>query len=235
MAERRFEWGVMGARRLAPSVDVLIVVDVLSFSTSVDIATAQGATVYPTPWNDERAAPLAEELGAVLAVGRSAMSDEHPYSLSPASLTHIPAGTRLVLPSPNGATIAAEAAERGATVIAGCMRNATAVATSAVQIGGSVGVVAAGERWPDASLRPALEDAVGAGLILGALGGEPSPDALSAIAMSRAVSIGQIAESASAQELFALGFGRDVELALMTNASTAVSVLADGGFRLQGS
>src|ERR1700753_175692 len=72
MADRLFEWGPTGARQLAPGVDVLIVFDVLSFSTSVDVAVARGAAVYPARWKDERAAELARDLGAELAVGRSA-------------------------------------------------------------------------------------------------------------------------------------------------------------------
>ncbi len=38
----RCEWGIEGVERLAPDCDVVIIVDVLSFSTSVDVATRQG-------------------------------------------------------------------------------------------------------------------------------------------------------------------------------------------------
>lgn len=37
--EIRMEWGLKGAEMLAPVSDVMIIVDVLSFSTCVDIAT----------------------------------------------------------------------------------------------------------------------------------------------------------------------------------------------------
>jgi hypothetical protein len=46
------------------------------------------------------------------------------------SLSSIAAGTRLVLPSPNGSELSHLAAAAGATVVAGCLRNASAVATA---------------------------------------------------------------------------------------------------------
>ncbi|HKX30067.1 MAG TPA: hypothetical protein VJ302_20425, partial [Blastocatellia bacterium] len=45
--EIRCEWGRQGASLLAPISDLLIIVDVLSFSTAVEIATARGAVIYP--------------------------------------------------------------------------------------------------------------------------------------------------------------------------------------------
>jgi 2-phosphosulfolactate phosphatase len=42
------EWGDVGAQVLAPTVDVLIIVDVLSFTTAVEIATA-GRDCLPVP------------------------------------------------------------------------------------------------------------------------------------------------------------------------------------------
>jgi 2-phosphosulfolactate phosphatase len=228
--DRRFEWGLAGFRQLA-DVDVIVVVDVLSFSTAVDVAVARGAAVIPARWRDSLANDLADELGAVLAVGRSAMSSEHPYSLSPASLAQVARETRLVLPSPNGATICAEAAGAGATVFAGCLRNAQAVATASAVAGATVGVIAAGEQWPDGSLRPALEDLVGAGAILDVLGGTPSPEACSAIAVARATTTAQLATCISARELIALGYDDDVEIASCLNASSAAPVLMGLAFR----
>ena len=72
-------------------------------------------------------------LGAESAVKGFDVDDEHPWSLSPVRLAPIPAGTKLVLPSPNGAALAFAAREAGALVgvIAGCLRNAPAVGRSA--------------------------------------------------------------------------------------------------------
>ena len=76
--DRRFDWGLEGASRLAHVVDLLIVVDVLSFSTAVDVVVSRGATVIPIAWRDSRAADFAREIDAHLAVGRSHMSPRTP-------------------------------------------------------------------------------------------------------------------------------------------------------------
>ena len=72
----------------------------------------------------EAARVLARDIGAVLAGNRG--SHEGP-TLSPASLLDIEPDTRLVLPSPNGSSIAFAAINGGVPVVAGCLRNATAV------------------------------------------------------------------------------------------------------------
>ena len=162
---------------------------------------------------------------------------EQPYSLSPVSLETLPPEARLVLPSPNGSTLAALAAESGATVIAGCLRNARAVATAARALGQAVTVIAAGERWEssDAPLRPAMEDMVGAGAILAALRPTaPSPEAIAAIAVYAAAAAALlpfVAACSSGRELTALGYAGDVEIAAQLDASEAVPLLRDGAFR----
>jgi 2-phosphosulfolactate phosphatase len=98
----RFDRGDAGVRALAPATDVLVLVDVLSFTTAVEVAVTRGGSVYPYHVRDATAAAFAARLGAVLAVDRRRVSAERPYSLSPSSLATLPAGTRLVLPSPNG-------------------------------------------------------------------------------------------------------------------------------------
>lgn len=232
----RFEWGEEGVRRLAGRAGVVVVVDVLSFATAVDIAVARGATVYPYRRRGEAAAAYAADLGAELAVGRSQVGPGHPYSLSPPTLRAIPPGARLVLPSPNGATLAVAAAEAGAAVLAGCLRNAAATARAARALGTRVLVVAAGERWEGGGgpFRPAVEDLVGAGAILTRLPGlAPSPEARAAIAAFRDAAgdlPAFLAGCASGRELAEDGFGADVALAAELDASDAPAMLVDGAF-----
>ena len=60
----RFEWGPAGAQALAAGVDVLVIVDVLSFTTAVEVAVARGARVYPYQHRDDSAATFARSIGA---------------------------------------------------------------------------------------------------------------------------------------------------------------------------
>ena len=79
---------------------------------------------------------------------------------------------RIVLPSPNGSTITRALAGTGARVVAGSLRNASAVADHVaplVRDGATCVVVPAGERWPDDTLRPCVEDLWGAGAVLAGL------------------------------------------------------------------
>lgn len=173
----RAEWGPAAVAALAPA-DVTIVVDVFSFTTCVDVAVSRGVAILPFPWNDDAAAEFARAEGAELAGKRRRAR----YSLAPDSYVDAPAGLRCVLPSPNGAVVTLAAAATRSVILAGCLRNARAVADAAAQIGTSFNVIPAGERWADGSLRPALEDWLGAGAILRWLPGNRSPEADAAVA-----------------------------------------------------
>jgi 2-phosphosulfolactate phosphatase len=224
----RLEWGLAGARELSMSCATLVVVDVLSFSTSVEIAVSRGATVYPCA--TVVAAPVVSR-GAIVASSWRTRGPGGGYSLSPASLLHIPAGTRLVLPSPNGSAIAA--ALGGARVLVGCLRNARAVAREA-EIEPPIGIVAAGERWPGGDARWALEDFLGAGAIAGALTRTRSlaPEAKAASAAVANEDLPALIRSTrSASELVRAGYERDVDLALERDVSETVPQLVDGGIR----
>ncbi len=228
----RCEWGREGVALLGQLCAVVVVVDVLSFSTAVDVAVSRGAVVLPLPWRDERAAAAAAEDGALLAGPRRGPAP----TLSPASLTALPAGTRLALPSPNGAALCALADRSGAHVLAGCLRNVAAVARTAQYLaaGGPIGLIPAGERWelPGEPMRPALEDALGAGAIAAVLPGAFSPEAeLAAQGFAAARSRGLhgvLAASASGRELITDGFAADVGLAAAADASDAAPRLRDG-------
>lgn len=225
--EIRCEWGAEGVTQLAPTSDAVVIVDVLSFSTAVEIAVGRGAVVYPYRWRDDTAAAYAETVGALLANP----SREGSYSLSPASLMTIPAGTRLVLPSPNGATLTLATGE--VPTFAGCLRNARAVAEAARKIGRRISVIPAGERWKDGSLRPAIEDLVGAGAIVHYLGGRKSPEAAIAEAafLSTRESLPSVLrECSSGKELIGKGFPEDVELAVELDASECVPALVQSAY-----
>jgi 2-phosphosulfolactate phosphatase len=243
-ADVRFDWGLAGLRTTTgtaetdPDADttVVVVVDVLSFSSAVDVAVGRGAAVWPAEWHGGRADELARQFGALLAVGRRHVTPARPYSLSPGSLASLPPGSRLVLPSPNGATVCAAARGHAATVLVGCLRNATAVARVLSARAGAVTVVAAGERWPDGTLRPAFEDLVGAGAIIDRLRAlDParswSPEARSAEAAFRNADLEtDLRTCVSGLELADGGFAHDVDAASALDVSSAVPELAPDGW-----
>jgi 2-phosphosulfolactate phosphatase len=223
----RCEWGIKGIRHLASHCDALIIVDVLSFSTAADIATARGAIIYPCAVRDDDARELARRHCATLAGPRSAGG----YSLSPASFLDVPPGTRVVLPSPNGGRLSLAA--RTTPTLAGCLRNAGAVAAGAAAVGRRIGVIPAGERWPDGSLRPAAEDLVGAGAVLQHLSGSLSPEAEAAVSVYRSAAthmLDFLCAAGSGRELVAGGYARDVELAGETDVSACVPRLVGGAY-----
>lgn len=230
----RFEWGIHGLQHTAQS-NTIIIVDVLSFSTCVDIAVGNGAVVYPYRYHDASAQTYATRQGAQLATAKRTTAQG--YSLSPTSLQCIPAGTKLVLPSPNGSTLSLAA--QAPHIVAGCLRNASAAAHAAQQYGQTITVLAAGERWPDGSIRFAVEDMLGAGAILTALSALCSPSAPCSpeahIAMDTFRASAEHLDSilstcSSGRELIERGFANDVALAAQYNCSTTVPVLRNGAF-----
>lgn len=223
----RFEWGPLLASTL--TTGTCVVVDVLRFTTTVETGVSRGVLVYPYRWRDPTAETFAASVHAVLAGG----ADPAGPSLSPATIAALAPGSALVLPSPNGSTCAILAAEAGARVAAGCLRNAAAVGAWADQLPGPVTVIGCGERWPDGSLRPSLEDLLGAGAILAAMTGELSPEARAAVAAFRAAEHGLpavLSECASGRELTEKGWGADVGHAARLNVSETVPVLVSGRF-----
>lgn len=152
----RLAWGRRGARAAASRGDTAVIVDVLRFTSTVATAVAHGGWVKPVDWS------------------------RGPHgSLSPLDFLDVEPGGRFEISSPNGATLCA----LGGRVVAGSLLNARATAAA---VDGDVTVVAAGERWPDDTLRVALEDYLGAGAILAALEGDFDPDARVCAAAFRA-------------------------------------------------
>ncbi|WP_426243231.1 2-phosphosulfolactate phosphatase [Nocardioides sp. LHG3406-4] len=235
----RLEWGPVGALAVAGGADIAVVVDVLSFTTTLTVAVERGIAVHPYPWQDGGAEAYAAQRRATLAVGRfEAAGRADRITLSPASLEQVTGVERLVLPSPNGSTIAFLLAESGARVAGACLRNAPAVAAWVrpyVDDGARVAVVPAGERWPDGSLRPAVEDLWGAGAVLAALDQDDilSPEARVAAAAFRAVEqvlSSELAGCASGAELAGAGFAEDVRFAGEYAVSPVVPVLEGDAF-----
>jgi 2-phosphosulfolactate phosphatase len=223
---------------LAGQSDVVAVVDVLSFTTTLTVAADNEIEVFPFRWRDVREKDFARERDPVLAVGRSA-AGAGQISLSPATIRAATAVPRLVLPSPNGSTIVHEIAKSRATVIGVSLRNFAAAAEWIAHgaPGAPLTAVAAGERWEDGSLRPAVEDLRGAGAFLVALKdggfGALSPETTSVAAAYQAVAADLPARPrarASGQELIGGGYLDDVDVAAEVNASTAVPTLCSESF-----
>jgi 2-phosphosulfolactate phosphatase len=212
----QYGWGLDDLAALAPHAAVLVIVDVLRFTTAVSVAVERGVAVALAPWNGG---------------GR-------PWELSPRWIREHPPGARVELASPNGATLAAAAVRAGGRdVLAGSLRNATAVARAAARLadGGPVAVIAAGENG-----RPAVEDVLGAGAVLAAL--DPaasisapccSPDAAAARAAfvaARPRLADVLSECDSGRELAARGQADDITEAAALDVSGVVPVLRDGAF-----
>lgn len=240
----RFEWGAAAAHELARLGDVLVVVDVLSFSTTVSVAMDRGIRIKPVGAD-------AVASGVPTAVRREDTTEAQPWSLSPLFIRTGPHADVIALPSPNGARISEAAAALGAVVFAGCLRNARATAIAARRAArgtdpagqrrrpeNAVLLLAAGERWPDGSLRPVLEDLLGAGAIIEALVESGvaiqacSPEALMALHAWQATTDlrGVLSDCASGRELIGRGYPQDVEIAAECNASALAALYADGAF-----
>jgi 2-phosphosulfolactate phosphatase len=237
----RFEWGVDGLAHVAQGAGAVVVVDVLRFTSAVSVAIGRGAIVLPYVWAaGDAARAYAARHDAELAGRRE---DGH-WSLSPTDLARVPAGTRLVLPSPNGSALAfgAQNDVPDAQVLAGCLRNAAAVAAVAGAQPEPVAVVAAGERWRGSlgPLRPAVEDLLGAGAVIRALvdAGRPestvSPEGRAAAAAFDAARddlYEWLSTSDSGRQLVEWGWSDDVEAAAVLDAETVAPVLDGPEFR----
>ena len=106
----------------------------------------------------------------------------------------------------------------------------------------AVVIVPAGERWPDGSLRPAVEDLWGAGAVVDAIVSKlehrAGPMLLSAEAAVALAAWSWVTDRvrpsleacASGRELIDQGFGDDVQVAAEVDVSDHVPVLVEGAF-----
>jgi 2-phosphosulfolactate phosphatase len=228
--EIRCEWGEKAVEQLAPISDVIIIVDILSFSTCIEIANSRDAIVFPYNWENESAQEFAFAVHAELATKRGGTG----YSLSPTSLRQIPENTRLVLPSPNGSSLSLATGET--PTLAGCLRNSRAVANSAMKYGNRIAVIPAGEKWDNGSLRHAFEDLIGAGAIISYLKGSLSPEAQIAMAAYRHAQPNLkelLKQCGSGIELIERGFEEDVDLAAELDVSDCIPRLMNKAYTHQ--
>ena len=149
-----------------------------------------------------------------------------------------------------GAAVAEAAAQRGAVVLVGALRNASAVAAAVLaeqQRRGartSVAIIAAGEQTGrDAAprVRFAVEDQLGAGAIVDALAARgidhTSPEAAVACESFRALrraTTHLLTASGSGLELIERGRRDEVVAAAAVDAASVVPVLRDGAFTRSG-
>jgi 2-phosphosulfolactate phosphatase len=245
--EVRFDWGIEGLRSIAPGAGVIVFIDTISFTTTVELATGHGLEIEPFPNLDrEAAAEYAATVGAKLAARRG----DPGLSLSPTSMTAEKiaefGAPRAVVISLNGSRVAADAAGYGVPVVAANLRNFSAVARWVLayqqQLGhrATVAVVASGERRADDTLRPAVEDQLAAGAVIGALAAQGidacSPEAAVAAASfdaMRGAVRHLLTASVSARELAAVGQLDDVRIAAQLDVSQTVPVMRDGVFRAE--
>jgi 2-phosphosulfolactate phosphatase len=223
-------WGLNGINHYKKTSDVIIIVDVLSFSTCVDIAVNNEAEIIPYRFKEESVVEYAKQLNAQPASLHRIKSE---YSLSPVSLQNIKPRTRLVLSSPNGSELSLSAGN--ALTLCGCLRNAEAVGRYASKTGNNITIIPAGEKNSDGSLRPAVEDLIGAGAILRNIYNEEiSPECETAIAVYEVYKenlLSKIKISFSGKELIERGFEEDVILASQLNVSKCVPVLKNGVYK----
>ncbi len=230
------EWGSTAAKLGAERGDDIVIVDVLSFSTTLTLAVEHGIDSYVYSGAELEAMggrdAVARSVGARPAAATRAAADGE-VSLSPASIVGATGIDAVLFTSLNGA-LAVSLAGAAPFLAVGCLRNYRAVARRlAERDGRRVTVVACGEHWSSVSgeegLRPCLEDLLGAGAIaaeLAALGCTLSPEARAAAVMFAGV--GGLPDAVvGARELVAAGFAADVRLAAQLDVTDLVPVRDD--------
>jgi 2-phosphosulfolactate phosphatase len=238
--ECKMEWGRRGAREAAERGDIVMIVDVLSFSSTVVSALDKGAIIYPYPPNLDGKL-YAESIGAEFILGRAEAARLDKPTLSPVSFNQEHNSKKYVLTSLNGSFCTWIASKVPALLI-GSLLNASSVAYAANQIQkqtkANITVIPCGEQWEDNkihedTLRPAMEDYLGAGAILSYLAGKKSPEAelcTTAFLHAKHIIDEFIWDCGSGRELREKGFESDVTHCSRLNVYQTVPVLCRDHF-----
>ena len=235
---------VTPALAIAPESSVCIVVDVLRATTSITVMIAGGCQDIVLCETVDAATEIGRRESRLLCGERGGLRPEHfDYGNSPSQLAAIGAAGRAVAFATSNGTRALQLAGRSPLVLAGCLRNASAVAgfalSEAVARGLSLQVVCSGRDYgrafalddvycagcitdrvlaaADPSAAPVLTDGAAAARMLyrGSLSGGTSPrDAL----------LAALRETESGRGLARLGLGSDVDYCAQVDASDVVPV-----------
>jgi 2-phosphosulfolactate phosphatase len=219
------EWGEAGLSALCPVSDVVVIVDVLSFCTCVDVAVGRSVEILPYRWRDDSAREFARRHSAELSLARG----DGDFSLSPRIYLNAAPGTRVVLPSPNGASLTLAAGGRTVPDACGTPRQwqkrrdtwGNELRSFRPASGGRMGFC------------PCLEDLLGAGAILERLPERRSPEAQAAVAAFLAArhDLGSaLRECASGRELIERGFEEDVLISAELDVSENAPVFRDPAY-----
>jgi len=232
-----FKWGRQGAIDASKESDIIVIVDTLSFSTTVANALNMGVKIYPCALGDDPS-ELSNKYDAEIAVGRLEVPANGSFSLSPLTYKNVEENTKVVLPALNGGTCCKFAQSKSNIVLIGTLVNARAIASYIMLLLDRmdklplISVIACGERYKetnaDGELRFAIEDYLGAGAIINELELEKTTEAIlceMAFKYSKDILRDMIWNCESGVELRDIGFGDDVKLASQLNSIDVVPAL----------
>jgi 2-phosphosulfolactate phosphatase len=222
------DFGPEGANSAAQKGNIVVIVDVLRFSTTVSTAIANGFTIVPCATRAE-----AEEMSGKTGVTR--------YSLSPLDYMNPKNPEEVILVSPNGAACA-KALWKDTLGFIGCFLNAGSLARVLNDIASTlakdVALIAAGEVREDQendlrTRRFSIEDFLGCGFILSVLKMRLTAEAdlcMRAFDASRRDYTALIRNSLSGQYLINRRYGDDITHAVQRNIYGIVPVVERGRF-----
>lgn len=216
---------------------VCIVVDLVRATTTATTLFEAGCRAVYVARSVDGARHTARELGAVLCGERNGLKvPGFDYGNSPVEFHGLDLRGRVAVLSTTNGTLAVHAAARSWAVLAGCLRNATAVTNRAADLAGPRGlgvtVVCAGREG-----RYALDDAYCAGRLIGLLRQAAEPAALEmtdaaiaaeCLSLSYDDPLAPIRLSASGRGLVAVGLDADLPFVAATDRSLVVPELARG-------